>query len=199
LIAARVIATPVRTARTTGTSRLVAPSAAAAERPAIQRPSAASTTRFPNRSLSNGLRRRRKWQLCAVAAPRVRRKPRFDVPLGSVVTLQACMYTGPSAPSVAQMTARQPTLHPSHFRRSTHGARNASRFAITPARSFVASCLIQEKLEVRPRFDINALSVPTGTDALLVLQIDNGGPPFQEVTAMVGNFMFDNHGDHQFT
>jgi hypothetical protein len=42
------------------------------------------------------------------------------------------------------------------------------------------------------QIDINASSVPTGTNALLVLQLDNGGPPFQEVTATVGNFIFDN-------
>jgi hypothetical protein len=42
------------------------------------------------------------------------------------------------------------------------------------------------------QIDINASSVPTGTDALLALQLDNGGPPFQEVTASVGNFTFDN-------
>jgi hypothetical protein len=47
----------------------VAASAAAAERPAIQRPSAVSAVKYLNLRPLNELHRRRKTRSCAVAAP----------------------------------------------------------------------------------------------------------------------------------
>ena len=73
------------------------------------------------------------------------------------------------------------------------------RFAVGLGLAFALGDATPTHAGITYQIDINVSSVPTGTDALLVLQLDNGGPPFQVVTATVGNFMFDNYRDHQVT